>query len=238
MPVPAPCLPIEAGIRDLKLQREEAWADVKQAMADGDMRAKFAAAARAAALTRRIVAEQQRLEVCVARHGGPAPLAATFTGQGVIEGVNSDLNPTTFNLSLALWFSALRDQVVITYFPEQELDPVEVKGPLGPVSIVITVVMTGGGRGRYQSGAGSLTVPITLHFDVDKDFPAFREDMFLRLSLSTDHPDGSLVDAGGRVVLAGSGSFEADFSDLGPINNPLIGTEAKVICTGRIDPHP
>jgi hypothetical protein len=237
MPVPAPCRPIEAGIADLKRQREEAWSDVKQAIADGDIRAKFAAAARAAALTRRIVAEQQRLEKCVADNGGPAPLAATFTGQGVIEGVNSSLAATNFNLSLGLWFSALRDQVVITYFPVQELDPVEVEGPFGPVSIVITVEMRGGGRGQYRRSTGSMTVPLTLHFDVDRDFPGYNEDMSLRLSLSTDHPDGSPLDAAGRVVLAGSGYFEADPSGFG-LNNPLIGTEAAVTCTGRISPHP
>jgi hypothetical protein len=71
MPIPNACQPIQNEIDALTQERQEAWADVQQALDDGDPRAKWAAAARAAALTRQLQARADALEACVVDNGGP-----------------------------------------------------------------------------------------------------------------------------------------------------------------------
>ena len=116
MPIPSACQPIQNEIDALEQERQEAWADVQQALDDGDARAKWAAAARAAALTRQLQARADALEACVVDNGGPVPLAAIFAGACTFTGSHQDLvdrGPFNVPLRLGLWFDALRTKVII-----------------------------------------------------------------------------------------------------------------------------
>ena len=125
MPIPSACQPIQNEIDALTQERQEAWADVQQALDDGDPRAKWAAAARAAALTRQLQARADALEACVVDNGGPVPLAAIFAGACTFTGSHQDLvdrGPINRPLRLGLWFDALRTKVIITDFPQSPSD--------------------------------------------------------------------------------------------------------------------
>jgi hypothetical protein len=92
-----------------------------------------------------------------------------------------------------------------------------------------TVSLQSGGNGRYN--AGSMEIPVVLFFDQSIDLPIIEEDSTLPLRLTTN-PPGSVVDAAGNVVLAGTGEFQ------GGLLNPLNGMTADVRLTGKITPPP
>jgi hypothetical protein len=72
-----------------------------------------------------------------------------------------------------------------------------------------TVSLQSGGNGPYN--AGSMAISLVLFFDHSIDLPIIEEDSTLPLRLTTDPPGGSVVDAAGNVVLAGTGTFQGGF---------------------------
>ena len=95
-----------------------------------------------------------------------------------------------------------------------------------------TVSLQSGGNGPYDAGTGYMRIDLVLFIDNSIDVPIIEEDSTLPLRLTTNPPGGSVVDAAGNVVLAGTGTFQ------GGLGGPLNGKTADVTLTGQITPHP
>jgi len=130
------------------------------------------------------------------------PIDAIFTG-------NSELT-TTYPSAPGPYYNDLRfkiringDRTVITLTDFPAIGT-SFDTPLGTNTTVIT--RTGGGTGRYA--AGTIVIPIALHFDQSIDVPGLEEDSDLSLELSTDPPGSPLrPEPFGNVTLVGSGQF-------------------------------
>jgi hypothetical protein len=136
--------------------------------------------------------------------------------------------PKTALAEMDMVFNAARTSVAVENFKEIVSPPFQTKLGMNTT----TVSLKSGGNGTYKAGTGSMTISLFLFFDQSVDVPIIDEDSTLPLTLTTNPPGGSVVDAAGNVKLAGTGTFEGGF--LGPLN----GKTADVTLTGRITPHP
>lgn len=217
--------------------RIQVWADLKQAIADGDIHMKQQLAGQAAALSNLIVKLQAAYEACERAHAGAGgggttaqPLDAIFACQfaftsshiifGGATGYGNDLMP--------LHFSADRSGVEITEFDEIRIGPYPWNFLFVDGSVTFSVTKKSGGSGSYKPATGEMAIALSLNITpVDTIFPLLGSDLYILLS--TGHSDGKPMNVNGDVTLAAEGVLNGGF---------LFGASAKVVLSGRVAPHP
>jgi hypothetical protein len=152
---------------------------------------------------------------------GQAAITINHPPPGVPAGAN--VAPAEMDMV----FDAARTSVAVANFVPIVSQPFQTSLGMNTT----TVSLQSGGNGPYN--AGSMAISLVLFFDqsIDLPFIDIEEDSTLPLRLTTD-PPGSVVDAAGNVVLAGTGTFQGGFL------NPLNGMTADVTLTGKITPPP
>jgi hypothetical protein len=176
-------------------------------------------------LIKRISAASIRLTDCINSHAGPPPappLDTVLNGTATMTTTyGAAPGPFTAPVSIQVTFNGARTFVAMTSFP-----PITAtfSTPLGKNTCTIT--RSSGGTGSYA--AGTLVVPITLHFDQSIDLPFYDEDSDLPLILTTSSP-GAPVDGAGHVVLAGTGTFTGGV---------LGGSMGSITLDGTFATHP
>jgi hypothetical protein len=224
MTIPTTCQPIAQEIEDLRAERTDLQLELQQAPTGQ----KAALATRIKALNRRIRVLEDRLADCLRDTPPPPPppppLEAVFTGTATITTTNASApGPFTASVNLGVIFNAARTFVGITSFPPIATTPFPT--PVG--DNVTTVTRSGGGSGSYA--AGTIVLPLALHFDQSIDLPFLEEDSNLAVVLSTAGPGGSPVDGNGSVKLLGTGVFNGGF---------LGGSTGTITIVGTISPVP
>jgi hypothetical protein len=116
--------------------------------------------------------------------------------------------------------------------------PTIVVGPFStPIgSNTITITKTGGGTGMFNKASGSLSMPITLHFDHSLALAGDSDVTFGLTTASSTSPSGAFALTGlplgattGLIVLVGASRFRGGF---------LGGTDCSVTLTGTFAPIP
>jgi hypothetical protein len=156
------------------------------------------------------------------------PVTTHLIGQAAITindpppGVPASANAAPAEMDMVV--DAARTSVAVANFVPIVSQPFQT--PLGMNTT--TVSLQSGGNGTYKAGTGYMAISLVLLFDHSIDLPIIEEDSTLPLVLTTD-PPGSMVDAAGKVVLAGTGIFQGGY---------LSGKTADVTLTGQLTPHP
>jgi hypothetical protein len=131
---------------------------------------------------------------------------------------------------LGLRFSVDRSRVDVTSFPTVVTERFDT--PFGGTNS--TISLPSSSQGELLRDEGVLRLPVTLRFDQSLNIPLIEEDGNLSLVLSSDAPDGQLLDSEtGTVALSGTANFDGDGS-----TNPLDGQSCTVIVTGTLSPAP
>jgi hypothetical protein len=136
-------------------------------------------------LIMQIAAANVRLTDCIVRHSGPPPrppLDTVLTGTATLTTTfASATGPFSSAVTIGVTFNGPRTFVALTTFP-----PITAtfQTPLGMNTC--TISRQSGGSGTYA--AGSMVVPVGLHFDQSIDLPFYDEDSDLQLILTTTSP--------------------------------------------------
>jgi hypothetical protein len=222
MTVSPQCKPLLDRKRALETEREEVWADLQEAIADGNIALKFRLAKRAGDLSRMIVGLQAQYEQCEIKVRGLKPLDAMFSGNYTFR-TNVAFTDITREgaLKLLLHFNERRTTLGIPTFPD-----VPISGSGAGVNVTGHMDMENDRAAGYYRN-GQIDVPTTLQFYLSVNGGSEeRSDLPTRLS---SLPPGSPVQADGSVTLFGSGTFSGGFLHTRP---------GEIRLVGKISPHP
>jgi hypothetical protein len=153
--------------------------------------------------------------------GGNPPLQSQFTGTATLTTTYSRApGPFAEQVSIGLLFSGDRKTVTVDSFPPITTLPFSV-GILG--SDTVTITLTGGGTGAFDSATGRMDIVVTLHFHHSNSLLG---DSDLTMMLSTDQ--GSTLNKG-AITIGGSGMF---------MGGVLGGSTGTLVIAGTISPSP
>jgi hypothetical protein len=169
---------------------------------------------------------------------GVGPLNTTFSGTSTVKTTYSRApGPFFDSVSIGLQFSSDRKIVTVT-----SLAPiVSTTSPQQDVTVTVTVTLSSGGVGTFDPSTGTMTLPITLAFQVAvyvSGVQVHNGTSTLALVLSTGKetsPSGAFTDTGvpmqadGSITVVGDGMFSGDV---------LAGSDASVVLSGVVSPHP
>jgi hypothetical protein len=101
---------------------------------------------------------------------------------------------------------------------------------LGPLTVTNTThVRLASAEPGGLDRDGHVSLPVVLHFDHLFDVPFYEEDSHLPLTLRSDAPGGTPLDADGRLTLVGDGHFRG---------GALDGKRCRLVYAGRVSPLP
>ncbi|MEU7904379.1 hypothetical protein [Actinoplanes sp. NPDC049118] len=173
-----------------------------------------------------IAVVKPRYERCLRDNNGSAPaLSATFTGRVTLTTTDSRVpGPLSRDVSFNLYFDGVnREWVSVRSWPEITSDRIT----QGPQDFRVTVRLESS-AGTFSRPTGAMSLALTLLFDESLSFP-WDSDSRLPITLRTDQPGGSPMDAAGSVTLAGTGRFSSGH---------LSGKDATLTVTGTVTPRP
>jgi hypothetical protein len=161
-----------------------------------------------------------------------APIESRFTGTASFSTADTRFTGPFLNeINLTIFFVA-DGTARVGPFPRIVVGPFGT--PLG--SNTITITMTGGGKGTFNKASGSLSMPITLHFDHSLAFAGDSDVTFGLTTASSTSPSGAFAMTGiplnaasGVIALVGASRFRGGF---------LNGTDCSVMLTGTLVPIP
>ena len=168
---------------------------------------------------------------------GEGPLNTTFTGIATVKTTFSRApGPFVESVSIGLQFSADRKTVTITSFP-----PIVNSTSVSGVNVTVTATQTGGGVGTFDPTTGSLSIPITLSFNVVATVAGVtihNGTSTLTAIFSTGRetsPSGAFTDVGSPMQANGAITEVCDGTFSGDL---LGGSDASVVLAGSVSPHP
>jgi hypothetical protein len=160
----------------------------------------------------------------------PGALDAMFDGTCTLEIPDVRGAPPLdhYPLRCDIRFSADRQTVWVLDF--EPIRTPEYQARLGPLTVTneTKVHLKSAEPGRLGRD-GHVAIPVVLHFDHLFDAPFYEEDSDLPLTLRSDQPGGSPLDATGRLTLVGEGAFEG---------GALHGARCRLSYTGTVSPLP
>ena len=180
------------------------------------------------------------------RMTGSQPLSTVFTGTSTLTTTFPEApGPFRTQVTIGVEFSAARDRVVITSFPDIRTLPFPT--PLG--SNTTTVEYVGGPPGTFGPGTGALAIPLSLRFDQSIDVPwlSYEEDSTITIPLSTsgaaDGADAAPVNpTTGAATLVGTAEFQGGVlggdEPLGGALGTLDRARGTLVLSGAFDPIP
>jgi hypothetical protein len=159
-----------------------------------------------------------------------APLSAVFDGHCTLDIADLEAPPLgdRYPLRSDIVFSPARDAVTL-----RELDEITTpryEADLGPARVKnsTTVRLASAEPGKLTRD-GHFSIPVVLRFDHSVDVPLYEEDSDLPVTLSTRGAGGAPLDAKGKVVLVGQGTFKG---------GALHGKRCTLTYAGRVSPLP